>query len=349
MRAILGAACLVLVLGAGAARADPPWSVIQLTLPEGPPDRLSVRRDLTGAPVVLEWRIAKPRTLRLANDRLELAPAPRDGARAVQPVELVPHTRAVLSLETFAHIRFAEPTTRYAHAVLGDGIEAGALYADLPDGRRLRFALPADAVFEDLTPRLVDLDRDGREEILVVKATQAAGASLMVLRIEEDAILPVTETPALGIPNRWQNPAAVEDLDGDGRVDIAVVERPHLDGTLRLWTFEDGRLLPGPARSGFSTHAIGSTVLDMAVVLDLDGEGPPDLLLPDRARTSLVAMTLRDGDWVEIARTRFLAPLVTSVLARDLDGDRRPEVVFGLADGRLVVLVPDLAVGGGRG
>ncbi|MBV6658846.1 MAG: hypothetical protein KI785_13875, partial [Devosiaceae bacterium] len=57
---------------------------------------------------------------------------------------------------------YEAPTRRYAHAILGDAIEAGTLAVRTRAGATLRFVLPDNEVFEDRTPRLVDLDGDGR-------------------------------------------------------------------------------------------------------------------------------------------------------------------------------------------
>jgi len=75
---------------------------------------------------------------------------------------------------------FAAPTSRYDHAILGDAIEWGALVFDLADGRRLRVTLPESRVFEDLAPRLQDLDGDGAPEVMVVETDLARGARLSV-------------------------------------------------------------------------------------------------------------------------------------------------------------------------
>ena len=75
----------------------------------------------------------------------------------------------------------AEPTTRYDHGILGDKIEAGALVIESRDGKRQTVRLKDDAVFEDLEPRLADLDGDGHDEIVVVKSYLKRGSSLAVI------------------------------------------------------------------------------------------------------------------------------------------------------------------------
>jgi hypothetical protein len=76
---------------------------------------------------------------------------------------------------------YEDPTTRYAHGVLGDAVEAGTLAAQLDDFPNCitgRITLPETEVFEDLAPRLADLDGDGRAEIIVVQSHRDLGARL---------------------------------------------------------------------------------------------------------------------------------------------------------------------------
>ena len=63
---------------------------------------------------------------------------------------------------------FAEPTSRYRHGVLGDAIEAGALIAEGAIGPRMTYRLDELHVFEDLYPRIADLDGNGKTEIVTI-------------------------------------------------------------------------------------------------------------------------------------------------------------------------------------
>ena len=65
---------------------------------------------------------------------------------------------------------YAAPTTRYRHGVLGDRIEAGALVVISATGEARWLTLPSHEVFEDITPRLADLDRDGTTEVITILA-----------------------------------------------------------------------------------------------------------------------------------------------------------------------------------
>ena len=190
--------------------------------------------------------------------------------------------------QTITAARYDAPTTRYAHGVLGDRVEWGALVLTLSGGRELRLTLPDTLVFEDTTPRLADVDGDGGPEVVVVETSLARGARLAVY--DETGL--VAATPHIGRPNRWLAPAGVADLDGDGLVELAYVDRPHLVKILRIWRFERGKLTPVADRPGLSNHRIGWDVIPGG----LRDCGPgPELVMADADWQRVVAATLRAG------------------------------------------------------
>ncbi|MGE0586528.1 MAG: FG-GAP repeat domain-containing protein [Flavobacteriaceae bacterium] len=191
--------------------------------------------------------------------------------------------------------RYEDPTTRYDHGILGDTVEAGALTARDAGGAEHRVVLPASEVFEDLTPRLADLDGDGGAEIVTIRSSVSRGASLAVYGLRGGQLELLAATPFLGRPHRWLCPAGIADFDSDGRLELALVTTPHIGGTLEFWRLEQGRLRQIASLSGFSNHVIGSRDLSEAAAGDIDGDGSPELVLPDAARTSLVAVSLRGG------------------------------------------------------
>ncbi|MDR7124823.1 VCBS repeat-containing protein [Pseudotabrizicola sp. 4114] len=147
------------------------------------------------------------------------------------------------------------PTGRYAHAVLGDALEWGGLELTLSDGQRLRFTLPDSHVFEDITARLGDFDGDGLPEVMVVETSVTQGAALAIY----DAGGRRAATPYIGQPNRWLAPSGWGDFDGDGRIEIAYVDRPHLAREL-VFVRLVGKALTEIARApGFTNHRIGES------------------------------------------------------------------------------------------
>ena len=157
--------------------------------------------------------------------------------------------------EGVAAARYEEPTTRYAHGVLGDAIEHGALVMETATGRTVRVRLPESRVFEDTAPRVFDVDGDGDGEVIVVESDMSLGARIAVY----DADGLVAANDFIGRTNRWLAPVGIgaADLDGDGFVEIAFVDRPHLAKTLRIFRFaNDGLTLVGEF-PGVTNHRIG--------------------------------------------------------------------------------------------
>ena len=227
----------------------------------------------------------------------------------------------------------SDATDRYRHGVLGDRLEAAMVRVRHAHGADLVLESGDDAVFEDLMPRLVDLDGDGRDEIIVVKSYLDRGAALAVVGLDADgepAML--AETPPIGRPNRWLNPVGAADFDGDGRVEIAYVETPHIGGTLMIWEWRDGGLVREHAEPGFSNHAIGSTELGLSATADLDGDGVTDIAVPGRFRDRLRLISVAGGEFRELADVEVGGVIATAIAQV---GDA---LVFGLEDGRLMAV-----------
>ncbi len=95
---------------------------------------------------------------------------------------------------------YTEPTDRYPHGALGDKIEAGAMVVQDVYGHRVTVELPADQVFEDLTPRIADLDGDGRNEVLAIRSSLRAGAALVAYDLAGSSLIEINSTPPVGRP-----------------------------------------------------------------------------------------------------------------------------------------------------
>jgi hypothetical protein len=255
------------------------------------------------------------------------------------PGDVLPDGEFVVGLHDVAAAWLVGPTERYDHGVLGDAVEAGGLHVRLRDGRELDYRLPPDSVFEALRPWIADLDGDGRDEIIVVRSYLDAGAALAVFAVEDGRIVPRAQTDPIGRPYRWLNPAGVGDFDGDGGLEIAYVETPHIGGILHILSLEGGRLRREGRLRGFSNHAMGSRALGLSAVLDLDGDGAEELLLPAADRRKLRLISFAGGRFRELGTVTHGAAIVTDFQVRDRDGNGRADVAYGLADGTLVELL----------
>ena len=156
---------------------------------------------------------------------------------------------------------YAEPTSRYDHGILGDAIEFGAVKITTDAGKVVTLRLPETRVFEDIAPRLVDVDADGDFEIVVIESSLQQGARLAIY--DETGF--IAATPFIGRTHRWLAPIGAEDFDGDGAVELAYIDRPHLAKILRIWRFKDGALTHVVDHPGLTNHRIGDELISGGV------------------------------------------------------------------------------------
>ncbi len=199
------------------------------------------------------------------------------------------------ALAEIVSARYADPTGRYDHAILGDAIEYGTLEMRLRDGRKLRVVLPEARVFEDIAPRLADLDGDGAPEIITIETSLTKGARLAIYG---EAGL-IAATPFIGRTHRWLAPLGAADLDGDGKMELAYIDRPHLARVLRVWRFEEGTLTHVADRKGLTNHRIGQDYISGGIRTCGDA---PEIITAN-------------GDWSRIMATRLDG---TRLVARDI-------------------------------
>lgn len=267
------------------------------------------------------------------DDRIALRPVAAP-ARPTLPERALPDGHVVHGAHDIRRAWLADPTTRYGHGVLGDKTEAASVVVETRNGTRHTVDAGPDAVFEDLHLRLVDFG-DGQDTIVVVKSYLKKGSALAIIGRKQSRYDVLAETPPIGTPHRWLDPAGIADFTGDGKPDIAFVRMPHVLGQLELWTYDDGRLVKGPHMPGFTNHIAGTRALNMAVVIDVDGDGAADLALP-----SLDRSTLRLVSFAPHPREFKSLPLPAKAVTDFgiVGGNGAQSIVFGLADGSLVAL-----------
>ena len=210
--------------------------------------------------------------------------------------------------------KFTDPTSRYTHGILGDEIEYGAMLVryegvssrSLSKDAVLRrgevtIRLPLDHVFEDIAPRLIDVDGDGDREIIVVETDVAKGAQLAIY----DETGKIAETPHIGHTHRWLAPIGAADLDGDGNVEIAYIDRPHLARLLKIWRFKDGKLTLVAEKGGLTNHQIGWDYI-LGGIQDC-GVGPV-MITANSDWTIIMATAYRDGVYLSAPVGKYTGP-----------------------------------------
>lgn len=229
------------------------------------------------------------------------------------------------------------PTMRYPHKALGSATHAATLHALVasPQGtlQELVYRLPLNRVFEDLTVRLVDLDADGRDEMVVIESDALRGSSVVVLGLRAQppaktsaktksamAIAEIARSAPTGGTFYWLNPIGVADFDGDGKLDIASVTTPHVGGILTLYHYRPPLLEPFAKVMDVSNHRMGDPEQDLAVIVQLPGLRPT-VIVPDMSLKALHALRWEAaelkgsaGRWKELADVMPLPARVQRML-----------------------------------
>ena len=231
-------------------------------------------------------------------------------------------SRAVLGQNDLGWVWLSAPTRRYPHGALGSPVHAGSVVAQVkaPGGgwHTVERTLPLNRVYEDRVPRVVDLDRDGRDEIILIEADALRGASLVVLGVEHGAdgarLIERARGPFAGSTFRWLNPVGVADFDGDGRLDIASVVTPHIGGVLQLLHYRPPALALFASALDVSNHLMGALEQDLAVIVHRPDQRPT-IVVPDMSHRALHALRWdAPGRWTELADLKPLPDRVMQLV-----------------------------------
>lgn len=212
--------------------------------------------------------------------------------------------------------------------------------------------LPAGPGWYTEAAALADLDGDGRLDVLSATSvfTEVWLPGYLTARIQSSG-------PSLRFAEPVRTPTCLDpeglalgDLDGDGRVDVAVACGASSGATSEVVLHLQSRTLPGSfgAAQPLSTGGARPTGVRLA---DLDGDGRLDLLVASATGTSLLLFLQAPapapagtfGPAATVLLDVGAAPV--AVTAADLTGSGRLDLVATTSDGRAVVLIHDTAPG----
>ena len=252
------------------------------------------------------------------------------------PDDILPDGLITLGDSQIQRAWLGGPTDRYDHGVLADSIEASRLYAQINEQKTVFLELPPNQVFEDRLVRFADLNKDGLEELVVIRTHLKTGAGIASYGLENSQLMLKSASEYIGLSHRWLNIVGIEDFTGDGKLEIAAVITPHIGGTLTLFRQNGTQLVPIMSQWGFSNHAYGSRELGMSAVPDLNADGVMDMAIPNENRQQLILLTVKDKTFHELARIQHKTEIKSGIYRVDLDKEPGQELVYLLKDGTLV-------------
>jgi len=228
----------------------------------------------------------------------------------------LPDTRVVGSGDLVAAL--VDPTDRYDHGVLGDALEAGAVeILDRCTDERTRIEIAAPSVIEGIAPMFADIDGDGAPEVLITTSNEMVGARLEAWTTGGELI---ARTDAIDRGRRWRNQLGVASTNPDGGIEIVDVRTPHLAGVVEFFRLDGDRLIRSATLTDYTSHVLGSRNLDMGILVDVTGDDRPEVVVYNRQRQELAAIT-RSIDGAELATTQPLAGMgVTNISMQLHDG-----------------------------
>ncbi len=183
----------------------------------------------------------------------------------------LPEEQISVSSDYSVYAQYAMPTEKYRHGIMGDRIEAEQLVV-VVDGVFYDLILDDNYVYEDIRPRLYDVDGDGALEVITIRSDVSLGAGIAIYKVTGDQLVEYAHVEVIGHINNWLNIVTIDDLDDDGVVEIVWIQTPHIGGILKVAKMKAGTLEVIDVLAGYSNHGIGERNLCLSILTQQNGE-----------------------------------------------------------------------------
>ena len=212
----------------------------------------------------------------------------------VSDYKLLPEGVVNRSTDSAVFAQYAMPTEKYGHGILGDKIEAEQLVV-VVDGVFYEHNLPDEYVFEDISPRLYDVDGDGELEFVTIRTHVSRGGGIAIYKIVDEQLVEFAHLAEIGSRHRWLNIVAIADLDHDKIKELVWIETPHIGGILKVAEIEAGSLKVLAEEAQYSNHSIGERNLCLSVLTkQLDKKV---FYVPNQSRDKIIGFTFENNEF----------------------------------------------------
>jgi hypothetical protein len=275
-----------------------------------------------------------------------------DARRCEPPATTRPSVQCTLGRgPRAAHIdvRLTDRARRAGHAVFGERWEYRSLRLRRLVGQEAvswvddQVELPPDEVFEDRTVRRMPPPGPAAADacgtgFLVIRSHVHTGAALALYGLSRSGALEsLAVSDALGAPERWRDIVGIGDVVGDRKLRVVEVTDPHSAGRLQLSELRDGKFEAVAGLDGYTTHRFGTARQGIGALMDLTGDGIPDIVVPTTDWKCLAAVSAGWGQLRELGRLSCAGASIVDIAVSDINGDGRDDLVALRADGTVEV------------
>ena len=223
----------------------------------------------------------------------------------------------------------AVPSRRYRHAALGDDVEPTEIHVYRFNKKSLEFMAKYSAgekgVFEIIGTITSDLDKDGKQEILVTQSDSDSGATHLILGMRKNKLMLKARGSAIGKGYRWSHLLGVFNIDGSAPKVLAV-ETPHLSGFLLALRLSGKRLRERARIAGVTTHTVGSRNLWGFTLLRR--RGVVEIVMQEIGRQYLSGLALFGNRWHFRWSRPIPSPIRSNILTADFNKDAKDDIAF---------------------
>jgi len=270
----------------------------------------------------------------------------RAQTRSDKAVELLPDTRITMAdMDGDGNIEIlalSKPAMDALSGRPGDGYNAHGVAVFTWNGRSLRlkgdFELPDGQVFQTLTPFVAGTKEDADPLLLLTVAEEKKGTQIRSYLCSGGRVREIRKGPMIGEAT-WINILGSSPMGSGDKVFLLAATIFEDDkGDLELYRMDlaQTRITLG---SVISTHPPGSRLVEDSLIGDMNGDGEMELLAPGTGRSNLMIFSLDRNRLKAKEIFNSSGKISTNLCPGDFNGDGLSDVIFGLDDGTLVILL----------